>query len=130
MITKRILNRDRIRRIEKGFGFIPHQFLKGGFLQTLSREEQLLYFFLVLVSDRNGISFYSFDSICNLIGLDTGEYLDARSKLIQKDLICFENNMYQVLSLPEHPVHIKIQSDDPATVRHMIMQSLQEDSNG
>ena len=26
-----------------------------------------LYFFLVLVSDRNGLSFYSYDAICSLL---------------------------------------------------------------
>jgi len=31
MITKRILNPDRSRRIGKGFSFIPHRFLTGGF---------------------------------------------------------------------------------------------------
>ncbi|GMQ79841.1 MAG: hypothetical protein BMS9Abin03_283 [Thermodesulfobacteriota bacterium] len=129
MITKRILNKERIRRIEGGFSFIPHRFLTGGFLQTLSKEELLLYFFLILVSDRHGLSFYSYDSICNLLGLDLAEYLDARNHLIHKDLICFENNIFQVLSLPSKPVPMNVTSEDPATVRHMIMRSLQEDSH-
>lgn len=129
MITKRILNKERIRRIQGGFSFIPHRFLTGGFLQTLSREEQLLYFFLVLVSDRHGLSFYSYDSICNLLGLDLAEYLDARNRLVKKDLICFKNNIFQVLSLPNKPVPMEVSSQDPATVRHMIMRSLKEDSD-
>ncbi len=130
MITKRILNKQRIRRIEKGFGFIPHRFIRGGFLQTLSREEMVLYFFLVTVADRQGLSFYSYDSICNLLGLDIDEYIEARNRLIEKDLICFENNIYQVLSLPKKPVCVRgHKKDDPAAIRHSIMQSLKEDKD-
>jgi len=126
MISKKILNKQRVRRIGGGFSFIPHRFLTDGFLQTLSQEELLLYFFLILVSGRNGLSFYSYDSICNLLGLDLSEYLEARNRLIKKDLICFENNTFQVLSLTEKPVRINVHSEDPARARHIIMHSLQE----
>ena len=131
MITKRILNEERIRKIEGGFSFIPHRFIKGGFLQTLTCEEILLYFFLVLVADRHGLSFYSYDSICNLVGLDISEYIEARNNLIKADLICFENNIYQVLSLPERPIKRKRQKDDrdAAAMRNIFMQSLKEGTN-
>jgi hypothetical protein len=127
MIIKRILNSKRIRQIGGGFSFIPHRFLTDGFLVSLSREELLLYFFLVLVADRYGLSFYSYDSICNLLGLDLCEYLEARKGLIEKDLICFENNIFQVLSLPWRPVQVGPRQEEPATVRQVFMQSLQED---
>jgi len=126
MVTKRILNKKRIRRINGGFSFIPHRFITGGFLQSLSREELLLYFFLALVADRQGLSFYSYESICNLLGLDLSEYLEARNGLIEKDLICFKDNIFQVLSLPDQPVQGAVKKEDPATVRHLIMKSLQE----
>ncbi len=45
-------------------------FLKDGFLKSLNQEEILLYLFLVLASDRNGISYYSDKSICNFLELD------------------------------------------------------------
>lgn len=84
MIKKRILNSERLRRIQSGFAFIEHRFLTGGFLASMSRAELLLYFFLVLAADRNGVSFYCYDSICNLVGLDLSEYLEARVGLIEK----------------------------------------------
>ena len=59
MIRKKILNPDRIRHIEGGFGFIPHRFLTDEFLASLVKEEILLYFFLILASDRYGLSYYS-----------------------------------------------------------------------
>ncbi|MGB2930518.1 MAG: hypothetical protein WBB70_16630 [Desulfobacterales bacterium] len=67
MIKKKVLNPERIRRIDGGFSFIPHRFFTDGFLASLSQKELLLYLFLILASDRNGLSFYSYDSICSLL---------------------------------------------------------------
>ena len=67
MIDRSPLVPDRIRRIQGSFAHIEHRFLREGFWQGLSRLELLLYFFLVLVADRNGISFYSYDRICTLL---------------------------------------------------------------
>jgi len=50
MITKKVLNPNRIRCIDGGFSFIPHRFLTDGFLASLNQEEILLYLFLVLAS--------------------------------------------------------------------------------
>lgn len=47
MIKKRILNAQRIRRIDGGFSFIPHRFLTEGFFSALDPDQLLLYFFLV-----------------------------------------------------------------------------------
>jgi len=63
MITKEIINPHRVRRINGGFSFIPHRFVTDGFLSSLNQRELLLYLFLVLVSDRYGLSFYSYDAI-------------------------------------------------------------------
>ena len=60
MIKKKILNVSRVRSIKDGFSFIPHHFLTGGFWSALNPNELLLYFFLVLAGDRNGLSFYSY----------------------------------------------------------------------
>ena len=100
MITKRILNPDRIRRIDKGFSFIPHRFLTGGFLSSLTQPELLLYLFLVLASDRYGLSFYNYDSICRHLALDLDRYIGARNRLIEKNLIAFDGAVFQVLELP------------------------------
>jgi len=103
MIKKRILSSGRIRRINGGFSFIPHRFLTDGFLSALNPQEQLLYFFLVLAADRNGLSFYSYDSICNLLKMSLDQYIKARDALIQTDLIDFDGTIFQVLELPQAP---------------------------
>lgn len=104
MIKKKVLNRDRIRRINGGFSFIPHRFLSQGFLAGLQQKELLLYLFLVVASDRYGLSFYSYDAICSLLELDLDQYIGARDGLIDKDLIAFDGTIFQVLDLPAKPV--------------------------
>jgi hypothetical protein len=104
MIKKKILVAERIRQVDGGFSFIPHRFLTGGFLSSLNPHEILLYFFLVLSGDRNGLSFYSYDKICTLMQMSLDQYIQARDGLMEKDLIAFDGTIYQVLSLPKQPV--------------------------
>ncbi len=107
MITKKILNLDRIRHIDGGFSFIPHRFLTGGFLKSLNPSELLLYIFLVLAADRYGLSYYSYDRICALLHMTAEQYIQAREGLIKKDLIAFDGTLFQVLKLPAAPIKAK-----------------------
>jgi hypothetical protein len=104
MIKKKVLDPDRIRCIHGGFSFIPHRFLTDGFLVSLPQKEILLYLFLVLASDRHGLSFYSYDTICSLLQMDLDQYINARNGLIEKDLIAFDGTVFQVMELPATPV--------------------------
>ena len=103
MIRKKIINPDRIRGIKGGFSFIPHRFVTDGFLSSLNQKQLLLYFFLVLVSDRYGLSYYAYDSICSLLQLTLEDYIQARDGLLQRDLIAFDGTLFQVLQLPAKP---------------------------
>ena len=103
VMKKRLLNPCRVRRINGGFSFIPHRFLTGGFYNCLSSEEKNLYMFLVLASDKNGLSYYSDKSICSYTGLSHDIYVNARDGLVQKDLVEFDGVIFQVLELPVHP---------------------------
>ena len=98
---KKILVQDRVRKIKGGFSFIPIRFLTGGFLEALPKNELLLYLFLVIAADRNGLSYYSYDRICTALEMDIEDYIEARNSLIRKDLIAFEGTVFQVLELPE-----------------------------
>ena len=103
MITKKVLDADRIRRIDGGFSFIPHRFLTAGFLASLQQQELMLYVFLVLAADRHGLSYYSYERICSLLHMSVEQYIEARDGLIEKDLIAFDGTLFQVLSLPTEP---------------------------
>jgi hypothetical protein len=124
MIIKKVVNHKRIRRIHGGFSFIPHRFLTDGFLASLNHEEILLYLFLVLASDRHGLSFYSYDAICSLLGLSADEYIEARDGLIRKDLVAFDGTLFQVLDLPQGPL------PDREKHRYEIQQSLWGSESG
>jgi len=103
MIRKKILNPDRIRAIKGGFSFIPHRFVTDGFLSSLNQKQLLLYLFLVLVSDRYGLSYYAYDSTCSLLQLTLEDYIQARDDLLKRDLIAFDGTLFQVLQLPAKP---------------------------
>jgi hypothetical protein len=104
MVRKKLLNPQRARRIEGSFAFIERRFLRHGFWIEMTHHELLLYLFLVLVADPQGLSYYGYDKLLSLLKLSVDEYVAARNGLIQKDLIAFDGTLFQVLSLPDHPV--------------------------
>ena len=122
MIKKKILNPDRVRCIKGGFSFIPHRFLLEGFLASLHQKELLLYLFLILAADRNGLSFYSYDHICKLLELNLDEYIASRDGLIKKDLIAFDGTVFQVLSLPQKQPD-RQKREDRLPVKQLIQQT-------
>jgi hypothetical protein len=130
MIRKKVLEPNRIRRIEGGFSFIPHRFLTDGFLASLKQKEILLYLFLVLVSDRHGLSFYSYDAICALLQLSLDEYIEARNGLISKDLIASDGTLFQVLDLPQSPPPKVPVTQTRSEIAELIRQSLGEGQSG
>jgi hypothetical protein len=133
--TPRLVTRDpirpaRVRRIgSDGFAFVPNRFLRDGFFAALRPAERELYFLLVVAADRNGLSFYHYDSICSLLQMDLETYLHARNALIERDLIAYDGTRFQVLSLPERPgpattPELRTPEDfaehDQATIRAML----------
>jgi hypothetical protein len=133
MIIKKVLSPDRLRKISGSFAFIEHRFLQAGFWNTLSHHELLLYLLLVMVADRNGLSYYSYDKLCSLLKVSVDDYILARDALIRKDLIAFDGHLFQVLSLPQKPRGVTarplktakdMQTHDPATVHQLIKKSL------
>jgi len=104
MIVKKILDHHRIRRTHNRFGFIPHRFLRDGFLSSLEREETVLYLFYVLAADRFGISYYGDRRICKVLGFSTEELCRVRDGLTCKNLICRDDPLCQLLELPNEPV--------------------------
>lgn len=133
MIDKQPLDPERVRKISGSFAFIEHRFLRHGFWSNLSQHELLLYGFLVVVADRNGLSYYGYDKVCTLLRFTLDDYLVARNGLIEKDLIAFDGHLFQVLSLPQRPVHkppnvlqspSQMAQADPATIHTLIRESL------
>lgn len=86
-IEKRPIVANRIRQIQGSSAFIEHKFLRHGFWTTLDHRELLLYIFLIMVADRQGLSYYSYDKICTILRITVDQYITARNGLIEKDLI-------------------------------------------
>jgi hypothetical protein len=95
-----------LRTIESSFAWVDHRLLRNGYLSITTHEDLALYLFLVLAADRNGVSFYRKEKICDALNLDFRQFEVARDHLIDFKLIAFEsytmlspNGYYQVLPI-------------------------------
>jgi hypothetical protein len=136
MSSRKPLVGDRIRKIEGSFAWIGHRFLRGGYFTSLGHHELILYFFLILVADRQGLSYYHYDKICSLLGISLDDYIVARNLLIDKNLVAFDGTFFQVLSLPRSPViqsaqllqnQDDMESFDLATIKQIMRKQLGRD---
>jgi hypothetical protein len=100
MVTKSLIVPERQRVLAPPFAWIDRRFYFSGFLARLDATEALLYFFLVLVSDKDGMSYYSYDRICEILKITVDDFLQARNGLVTKDLIAHRGGLFQVLVLP------------------------------
>ena len=134
-IHRRPLVADRVRRIGVGgFAFVPNRFLLDGFFAALGPDELLLYWLLVLAADRQGMSFYRYETLCSLLQMPPERYVLARNSLVDKDLIAFDGRRFQVLELPAQPPAVprplrsqqELELEDPATIRCLAEKSLRE----
>jgi len=116
MNPKAPLRNDRIRTIEKPFAWIPCRILVNGLFAHISDDAKLLYLFLCLAADRQGLSFYGDQRIHSYFQIQAHAIHQAKQELIQKDLIAFDGYLYQVLSLPgptTNPIIHKERTGEP-----------------
>lgn len=134
-IEKQILVPERVRQIKGSFSFILHRFVLDGFFSSLTHAELLVYFLLVLVGDRYGLSYYRQDRLCTILKMPVDDFMYARNGLIEKSLIAFDGYLFQVLSLPPKPILKKSKAlttpedlleNDPLTIRAVIKKKLGE----
>ena len=95
-----------IRRIQHSFAWIDHRLIRDGFLQVMTHEDLVLYVFLILAADCNGVSFYRKEKICDLTALSFSQFEIAKDRLRSMKLVAFEpysaitpNGFYQVLPI-------------------------------
>jgi len=134
MVTKRILSPERLRVVPRSFSWVDHRLLRDGHLDRLQPREILLYFFLVLVGDGRGLSYYSPQAISRYLKLSEDEIRQARRSLTERGLIAFEKPLYQVLSLPEgekkNPSvrrRSAREGSEPSSIRNLLKQLFEKE---
>lgn len=100
-VVKRILNRQKRRKVPTSFGWVDHDLVQEGLIQYRSVEALALYLFLITVADRDGLSYYSDAKMLTLLHMDETALRQARKELIQAEWIAYNGFLYQVLSLEQ-----------------------------
>lgn len=89
----------RVRQLPAHFAWADHRLRDR--LAALSLEEIALYFFLHLAADKRGCSFWADSTIGKKLGIKEGEVIQARYRLLAKDLIAYRYPLYQILPIEE-----------------------------
>jgi hypothetical protein len=98
-VVKRVLCRERLRRVPPQFSWIDHRLVRDRHICRCSAEALALYLFLVTVADGKGLSYYGDRSISQLLPLEIPALAGARRELIAAGLIAYQRPLYQVLAL-------------------------------
>ena len=101
----------RIRNIKSSFAWVDHRIMRNGFMETMTHQDIALYLFLILAADKNGVSFYRKEKICQAVSLDFNRFEIAKDRLINMKLIAFES--YSVLSPNGYYQVLPIESKTP-----------------
>jgi len=91
----------RVRTLPKHFAWADHRLRDR--LAALTLAEVALLFFLHLVADRNGCSFWADSTIAKKLGLKEGDVIEARYGLLGKGLIAYRYPLFQLLPLEGPP---------------------------
>ena len=103
MQEKRLLCRDRLRRVPQQFSWVDQRLVRQEYLRRCDCRGWALYLLLVTVADAQGLSYYSDGKAAELLSLQPAELREARQQLVAAGLIAYEHPLYQVLSLGGDP---------------------------
>jgi hypothetical protein len=81
---------ERIRRVPKHFNWIDGRLVRDHHLDKCSHPAAALYLFLITVSDAQGLSYYSDQSIGQRLNMDSCILAQARLELVQHELIAYK----------------------------------------
>ena len=121
MIQKRVLKPDRVRHLpQRDWAWIDRRFQRR-FAAKLSGDAVFLYYILVAVSDKSGLSFYSDNSLALIVRTSLPALAKARQELIERDLVAYQAPLVQVLSLPPDEQHWpRVSQADPSRTSETI----------
>lgn len=95
------LDPSRIRRPIRRFnwGWVDRRIVLDGYLTPMSRTEVGVYFFLCVVADRHGMSWYSPRSMARLLKEPPDQISEALTCLARRNLVAISGRFIQVLEL-------------------------------
>lgn len=89
----------RVRVLPRHFAWADHRLRDR--LAALTPVEIALLFFLHLVADRNGCSFWADGTVARKLGLKEGDVIEARYGLVSRGFIAYRYPLFQILPLEE-----------------------------
>lgn len=95
------LDPSRVRRPIPRFkwGWVDRRIVLDGYLTPMSRTEVAVYFFLCVVADRHGMSWYSPPSMARLLKEPPDQISEALTCLARRNLVAIAGRFIQVLEL-------------------------------
>lgn len=99
MTIKRVLVRERVRRIPAQFSWIDHRLVRDRHIDRCDAHACALYLFLLTVADAQGLSYYADASVSKRLSMPFERLCAARADLVRRELIAYEPPLYQVLAL-------------------------------
>ena len=78
MVSKRVLCRERLRRVPEHFSWVDHRLVRDEHIQRVSTEALALYLLLVTVADAEGLSYYADATAARLLSLTPGAVLTRK----------------------------------------------------
>jgi len=99
MVSKRLLDAARRRRVPRQFSWIDQRLVRDGYISRCTHGALALYLFLVTVADAEGLSYYAERSLCERLHMSSEELRHTRNELLRAGLIAYEQPLYQVLAL-------------------------------
>jgi hypothetical protein len=98
-MEKQLLSPERLRKIPAQFSWIDQRLVRDRHIDRITHPAAALYLFLLTVSDKSGLSYYSARSIGQRLAMSAGQLEQARAELQRADLIVYRDPLYQVLCL-------------------------------
>jgi hypothetical protein len=89
----------RLRHLPQRFSWLDQRLISDEHLCRCHRSAQALYLFLAVVSDAQGLSYYSDKSVCKHLNMPANELVEARTELIKQALVAYRKPLYQLLCL-------------------------------
>ena len=87
-------------RWAKSYSIVDHQLLHQGFFHRLSVEALAVYLFLVVVSDREGRSYYAERTLIEILRIAAGKFAGILEELTLSGLIDYRRPYFWVKNLP------------------------------